>query len=40
MLPFESHGYEPTESTEHVLYEMLARFGKYVKNATPRQDVR
>ena len=36
MLPFESHGYRAMESTEHVLYEMLAWFDKYVKNATPR----
>jgi hypothetical protein len=37
MLPFESHGYEAMESTEHVLYEMLAWFDKYVKNASPRE---
>jgi dipeptidyl aminopeptidase/acylaminoacyl peptidase len=36
MLPFESHGYQAMESNEHVLYEMLAWFGKYVKNAAPR----
>lgn len=36
MLPFESHGYRAMESTEHVLYEMLAWFDKYVKNAPPR----
>jgi len=36
MLPFESHGYRAMESTEHVLYEMLAWFDKYVKNASPR----
>jgi dipeptidyl aminopeptidase/acylaminoacyl peptidase len=36
MLPFESHGYQAMESTEHVLYEMLAWFDKYVKNASPR----
>jgi dipeptidyl aminopeptidase/acylaminoacyl peptidase len=36
MLPFESHGYRAMESTEHVLYEMLAWFDKYVKNAAPR----
>jgi dipeptidyl aminopeptidase/acylaminoacyl peptidase len=33
MLPFESHGYEAMESTEHQLYEMLVWFDKYVKNA-------
>jgi dipeptidyl aminopeptidase/acylaminoacyl peptidase len=36
MLPFESHGYRSMESTEHVIYEMLAWFDKYVKNAPPR----
>jgi dipeptidyl aminopeptidase/acylaminoacyl peptidase len=40
MLPFESHGYRAMESTEHVLYEMLAWFDKYVKNASPRGDAR
>lgn len=37
MLPFESHHYASMESTEHVLYEMLAWFEKYVKNAAPRE---
>jgi dipeptidyl aminopeptidase/acylaminoacyl peptidase len=32
-LPFESHGYAARESTEHVLWEMLAWFDKHVKNA-------
>jgi dipeptidyl aminopeptidase/acylaminoacyl peptidase len=36
MLPFESHGYQAMESTEHVLYEMFTWFDKYVKNAPPR----
>ncbi len=36
MLPFESHGYTAMESTEHVLYEMLSWFDRYVKNAPPR----
>jgi dipeptidyl aminopeptidase/acylaminoacyl peptidase len=36
MLPFESHGYSARESTEHVLYEMITWFDKYVKNAPPR----
>ena len=36
MLPHEAHGYAGRESIEHVLYEMLAWFDKYVKNATPR----
>ena len=37
MLPFESHGYTAMESIEDVLYEMLAWFDRYVKNAAPRQ---
>jgi len=36
MLPFENHGYRARESTEHVLYEMISWFDKYVKNAGPR----
>ncbi len=36
MLPFESHGYQAMESIEHVLYETLTWFDKYVKNAPPR----
>ncbi len=36
MLPFENHGYAARESTEHVLFEMLAWFDRYVKNAPPR----
>ncbi len=36
MLPYESHGYQARESTEHVLYEMLSWFDRYVKNAPPR----
>lgn len=36
MLPFESHGYRALESIEHVLYESLAWFDKYVKHAPPR----
>lgn len=35
MLPHESHGYVARESVEHVIYEMLAWFDKYVKNARP-----
>jgi hypothetical protein len=31
MLPYESHGYTALESTEHVLYEMLSWFDRYVK---------
>jgi len=36
ILPYESHGYIALESTEHVLYEMLSWFDRYVKNAPPR----
>jgi dipeptidyl aminopeptidase/acylaminoacyl peptidase len=36
MLPYESHGYMARESIEHVLYEMLSWFDRYVKNAPPR----
>ncbi|HEV2802124.1 MAG TPA: prolyl oligopeptidase family serine peptidase [Pyrinomonadaceae bacterium] len=36
MLPLESHGYAARETTEHVLYEMLDWFERYVKNAPPR----
>jgi dipeptidyl aminopeptidase/acylaminoacyl peptidase len=36
MLPHEAHGYLGRESIEHVLYEMIAWFDKYVKNAPPR----
>jgi dipeptidyl aminopeptidase/acylaminoacyl peptidase len=36
MLPFESHGYLARESNEHVVYEMVNWFDKYVKNAPPR----
>ncbi len=37
MLPLEAHGYAARESTEHVLYEMIQWFDKYVKNAKPRE---
>ncbi len=36
MLPLEAHGYRAKETTEHVLYEMISWFDKYVKNAKPR----
>lgn len=39
MLPFESHGYSGRESIEHVLYEQINWFDKYVKNAKPREKV-
>ena len=34
-LPDEAHGYSARESIEHVLWEMLAWFDKFVKNAGP-----
>lgn len=36
ILPLEAHGYAARESTEHVLYEMINWFDKYVKHAGPR----
>jgi dipeptidyl aminopeptidase/acylaminoacyl peptidase len=36
MLPHEAHGYAGRESIEHVLYEMISWFDKYVKNASSR----
>ena len=36
MLPHEAHGYAGRESIEHVLYEMIGWFDKYVKKAPPR----
>ncbi len=36
MLPYENHGYIARESVEHVLYEMLDWFDRYVKNAPAR----
>jgi len=38
-LPLEAHGYAARETTEHVLYEMINWFDKYVKNAQPRRPV-
>jgi dipeptidyl aminopeptidase/acylaminoacyl peptidase len=38
ILPFESHGYSARESVEHTLYEMVAWFDRYVKNAPPREQ--
>lgn len=35
-LPDEAHGYSARESIEHVLWEMLTWFDKFVKNAGPR----
>ncbi len=36
LLPFEDHGYRAIESIEHVLWEQIRWFDKYVKNAAPR----
>ena len=36
MLPHEGHGYRARESVEHAVWEQLAWFDKYVKNAKPR----
>ncbi|HKV33928.1 MAG TPA: prolyl oligopeptidase family serine peptidase [Pyrinomonadaceae bacterium] len=38
MLPHEAHGYAGRESIEHVLYEMITWFDKYVKNAAPAKS--
>ena len=40
LLPFEDHGYRARESVEHVLWEQLRWFDKYVKGAgtTPPQS--
>jgi dipeptidyl aminopeptidase/acylaminoacyl peptidase len=35
MLPHEGHGYRARESVEHVVWEQLTWFDKYVKNAEP-----
>jgi dipeptidyl aminopeptidase/acylaminoacyl peptidase len=37
-LPHESHGYVARESVEHTLYEMIAWFDRYVKNADATRD--
>lgn len=34
-LPYEAHGYQAVESVEHVLWEMIAWFDKYVKDGGP-----
>ncbi|MHC4126647.1 MAG: S9 family peptidase [Planctomycetota bacterium] len=38
MLPHEGHGYRARESVEHVIWEMLDWFDRYVKNAQPRAN--
>jgi dipeptidyl aminopeptidase/acylaminoacyl peptidase len=35
-LPYEAHGYLGLESTEHVQWEMINWFDRWVKNATPK----
>jgi dipeptidyl aminopeptidase/acylaminoacyl peptidase len=35
MLPHEAHGYAARESIQHVLYEMLSWFERYVKDVPP-----
>jgi dipeptidyl aminopeptidase/acylaminoacyl peptidase len=35
-LPHEAHGYMAKESTDHVLYETIDWFEKYVKNAATK----
>jgi dipeptidyl aminopeptidase/acylaminoacyl peptidase len=35
LLPYEDHGYRARESVEHVLWEQLNWFDKYIKNPTP-----
>ena len=37
MLPHEGHGYRARESVEHVLWEQIEWFERYVKNAEPRE---
>jgi dipeptidyl aminopeptidase/acylaminoacyl peptidase len=39
-LPFESHGYEARESVEHVLWEMIGWFDRYVKQVQPASGSR
>lgn len=38
LLPFEDHGYMAKESVEHVLWEQLRWFEKYVKNAGAKPE--
>ncbi len=38
MLPFEGHGYKAKESVEHVLWEQIRWFDRYVKNAEAREE--
>jgi dipeptidyl aminopeptidase/acylaminoacyl peptidase len=38
MLPNEAHGYRGEETMEHVLYEEISWFDKYLKDAQPRAN--
>jgi len=38
LLPFEDHGYRAIESIEHVLWEQITWFDRYVKNAPSRVE--
>ena len=38
LLPFEDHGYRAKESIEHVLWEQMTWFDKYVKNREITED--
>jgi len=40
MLPHESHGYRARESVMHMLWEMTEWMDKYVKNASPRAELK
>ena len=40
LLPFEDHGYRAKESIEHVLWEQLNWFDKYVKNRKVETDIK
>lgn len=37
MLPFEEHAYASREAVEHVLWEQVSWFDRYVKGAAPRE---
>lgn len=40
LLPFEDHGYRAKESIEHVLWEQMNWFDKYVKNREVNEEIR
>jgi dipeptidyl aminopeptidase/acylaminoacyl peptidase len=35
-LPYEAHGYAARETIEHVLFEMISWFERFVKDVQPR----